>query len=733
MFVFLMPVCLAATEHPAAETVLSAEDISSLITQEQMTVDKAAGITGSVPVSADDTDADTEEEAAEEIQGGAADVNDTVSGETEAPAGGEQPECSPIPDEEVTGAGDMPSETIKPTSQPEETEFPERTEQPERTELPNDIEDTEENASPEATESPGETEITDDMAGQDNGPSGSETSKQTPVRITDMISVSDELIFREVGESVDTSELPQSTYIQTDTSGVLKCDIVWENDIDVSEPGRKTVKGRLVLPEGYCFAEGENGYTEAAYLFFESGGGGVEAAHPEESVSDTLLVPLGADPKDYINTGNQVKFKTEHGDTFYCGIDWGELDIMNEEGEHSVTGRYILPDGIFLEDGFSPYYTQKLFVMSDDEISLGYAISQNGMIMCQWIKDIDDIENVSVYYKIGDGDWTEDTDMEYGTLVVNAFSVRASALKADTDYYFRLGYNGSLTDILHVNIDEDEIKTELLEGDRDGGDNEDQDIPPYKHPAPPSVSRPNQGPDTTDNEADADGDDMVSQQPEKSDIGSVNAAEIEETGLPDVPPQDEIPGAELREPEESTAETASPADNGAGGPVSDEEITDTKTVLTGRRLMQMSENQGGMPAFEKNGIVLELPPGFIEDNDIRETDMVSVELARHDASAQIDVKVNGGEVTGIPGAMLHLPEPEAVIAMDGAEIEAASRGNGEAVFRIEKTGEYDIENASEDEGDGNGTAPAAILTAGAAALAVCLLLFGRKAKRWIKR
>lgn len=52
----------------------------------------------------------------------------------------------------------------------------------------------------------------------------------------------------------------------------------------------------------------------------------------------------------------------------------------------------------------------------------------------------------------------------------------------------------------------------------------------------------------------------------------------------------------------------------------EEIITKTETVVTGKRLEQMTEAHSGNAVFEKEGVVLELNENFIEENHIKTDD-----------------------------------------------------------------------------------------------------------------
>lgn len=48
--------------------------------------------------------------------------------------------------------------------------------------------------------------------------------------------------------------------------------------------------------------------------------------------------------------------------------------------------------------------------MDDDNIYLDYAELKGGSIICRWSKNVEDVENVSVYFSQNDTDWYIDKE-----------------------------------------------------------------------------------------------------------------------------------------------------------------------------------------------------------------------------------------------------------------------------------------------------------------------------------
>ena len=600
-----------------------------------------------------------------------------------SPSQTDVPPTTAPPVEETPSTTDIPETSANPDASPSQTDAPLTTAPPEE-----EITST--------TDIPEASEVQDAFPSQTDVPLENDEPDITEKEITEILDFLDidvPLTFLPVGSSINTDEFPTITYIQTSTNDFMKCDIMWENisGIDTSVPGRIAVQGKVLPPDGYCFASGIAPEVEFPILLFDPDGTPTESAYPVYPINDTILITPGSDPNDFINYADNKLFNTEHGDYFYCKVNWKDFEAVEETGEYSIWGEYILPQGIYIQPDKPQYYTQNFFVMNDDTIYLDYAEILGGNIICKWIKEINDTENISIYYSIDNSKWNEAQNKEYGYVISNSFIIPTTALQADTDYYFKLKYENAFTKTLHIKLDKDQIKTEFMEGDRDGGDNSEQDIPELEQPSNPDSShrpyRPSGGssiiaPSKTaipenskDLPAQSDNNDITEQLPQKTiENNEIKNGIIENDSIKNSSNENNI--IENDSVENNTFER----------------ITDNETVITGERLKQMTESQSGIVFFEKDGIVLEMPRDFIANNNIQSDDTISVKLDNDTAKINIAVNINNNPVTDISGSSLHIPEEKAVLKKAETEIPADNRKYKDATFTIDETGEYDIEN-----------------------------------------
>lgn len=591
--------------------------------------------------------------------------------------------------------------TLKPSATPMKTPKPASSGEslasltPESTNLPDEIEPlktsatTMETPQPTPTSEPltSPTPETTNLPDKIEAPELSDESQVKTVSILEILSVADELTFLPVGESINETEFPKTTYIQTGPRDFLECEILWEDVsiIDTSIPGKTSLRGKLLPPQGYCFAEASEPYVEIPFLFFIPGGEPIEPACPIENTSDTILIIPHSNPGDFINYDNKVPFETSHGDIFYCMVEWDDFEAVHSEGSFSISGRYLLPEGIYLKEGISPYYTQDFYVMKDDTIYLDFIKLQNGSIICTWLKEVENSDDITIYYAIEGDSWQIDETEQYGFAFCNGFIIPTTSLAPDTDYYFKLEYQGQFTKTLHINISEDQIKTDFVEGDRDGGDNSKQEIPTLTQSRGSSSSRPKHRPNSS-----SDGKTVITNpQPQKPTVTG------EQLELPNASGSnyqlnviDETNILPSTLPENHPKEYLLPTD---------EHVSATQTVITGERLEQMTEVQGGSPAFEKGGVVLELPEGFAKKNSISNNDKISININKKANEIEVQLEINDNQVTDITGAKIRIPESNAQLKKDGKEIPPIIKRDSSTVFPIDEASIYNTRDSSGSE------------------------------------
>ena len=590
-----------------------------------------------------------------------------------------------------------PVETVEPieTAKPTETTEPIETAEPAETAEPTEtIEPTETVEPTEKAKSTETAELTKNTA-QSETKNSAETAEPSNLPQSDLVTITVEEIassgaylhFLKKGDKIDISEFSKTCCIQAADKQYFECDIDWKDadNTDTAAAGRIAVTGRIVPPEGYKF---DKEYTvEEAVLVYDPDGEPTEAVYPDaENIELTQLIPIGSNPGEYINYDNEYLFFTEHGDPFYCKAEWDKCGDAENSGELSVFGRYILPSGVYMKD--ENIAELKFYAMADDEISLEHVMVYNGEISCYWLKEIDNIDDIKVYYAVEEGEW--DMTDEYGFVLDNGFFIPTSQLKADTNYYFKLYYENKFTDVLHVILSGDDIKTDNITGDRDGGDNSSQIIPPLVQPDK-----------STKNDKNTDADKTSSSNMQKSAHSSSGTKSLLIMPIAQSPQSQRQEAAEqiLSQNDDKniitkpSIEAVTRAENISGSsPAQDnyETVTPNETSVTGKHLEEMQNIGGGSASFEKDGIMLELADDFMDKNDISPTDMVKIYIERAADKIKLDVAVNDNNTADLSGAKMRVPS-DMELSLDGNLLENVSNSGGTAVFPIDAVGEYNID------------------------------------------
>lgn len=320
----------------------------------------------------------------------------------------------------------------------------------------------------------------------DNIESGSSADTGTDNIIT-VLEVSGEevpLQFFPVNSEITGLELYNYAAVITKEYLYIHCKIKWDSPetIDTSTPGRKTLKGYLIPPDGCIFENNAKPYVEIPIIIYDESGEGTETLLPPTEIDyndDIIIVTPGTDISSYLETEYEYPVYTETGDYFYCNVKWENISSFTETGYHNIQGRLRLPKGIKARNEDDTIVYKRFYVMKDDKIYIGPHYKHgSSAIIFPWLKEIDDPENIEFYYSYDGENWSIVQDDYYGFADYNYLFISTLKLEADKDYYFRLCYKGEYTDIIKINLSKDEITS--IGGDRDGGDNSEQEMPPVK-------------------------------------------------------------------------------------------------------------------------------------------------------------------------------------------------------------------------------------------------------------
>nr|WP_294664011.1 hypothetical protein [uncultured Blautia sp.] len=136
-----------------------------------------------------------------------------------------------------------------------------------------------------------------------------------------------------------------------------------------------------------------------------------------------------------------------------------------------------------------------------------------------------------------------------------------------------------------------------------------------------------------------------------------------------------------------------------------EKVTDTSTIIVGNRLSDLMRTGVKEIPFEKNGVLVEMPMDVLKNWNVKEDDLLQVDISREDNEITIKIFKNGDEITDIPGATVEIPYTE----NDSQTVLTDEEGNAYtgtvnkiqsvAVIPIEKTGEYMVKEEPEEKSE----------------------------------
>lgn len=261
--------------------------------------------------------------------------------------------------------------------------------------------------------------------------------------------------------------------------------------------GLVMLPGTITPPDG-CHISPELAETELPVLLYSPEEPRELPVTSVEPLSITqILLPEHAGFDDLIQeikSERRIYYILEGGLTWSAEISWN-FDAVEfcTPGTYQITARPLPPDGVFLPDGL-PELACGVIIQPDDVFLLGPPEFTGLFMVSQWTKETPDLEKFRCFYAVGDGPWIEDTKQDLISIPshqTQSFQVfYYEDVFFDTPYYFKLSYDGEYSNILKVYFSEGEIHYRLYDGDRDGGDREDQTPPDISQTLPPEETRP---------------------------------------------------------------------------------------------------------------------------------------------------------------------------------------------------------------------------------------------------
>ena len=437
--------------------------------------------------------------------------------------------------------------------------------------------------------------------------SGSAVEENNIINIRESYLEDDSLRFFAVSEGINISELCPIACVVSDTYTYYHCQIDWSDACtsDTSTVGKIKLKGKIIPPDGFQF--NTDAVVEATALIYDNDNPTEELADITYD-NDITIVHLGEDVSSYLD--NAISLSTKSGDMFNAKIEWHNTVAPNTMGKFQTEGTIILPKGIKAENENDLIIHRDFYAMKDDKIYIEPFYTHGGNIIFPWLYNARDTENVKIQYSYDNKSWLDSEEDEYGYVADTYLLLFSALLEPHKNQYFRLFYNGEYTNTVLINTDVDPV---IIDGDHDGGDNYEQEFPPL----------------------------IVESNTSRSGHGSSDNGINKEN-------------------------------NNEGYLYSDStkrlEISDLNTtVISGKRINDLAEINNKI-IFEKKGISLELNKNFIEENNIKDEDTVSVTIEKGEKDDfSIDVSINNKAVKKIPDTIIRFPKTEETDSVNNKE------------------------------------------------------------------
>ncbi|MEG2073335.1 MAG: hypothetical protein RRY54_01070 [Angelakisella sp.] len=313
------------------------------------------------------------------------------------------------------------------------------------------------------------------------------------------------LPFVKVGDSLTSLTLPDKIFCTlAPSSGIYECPVIWElNSPDTSTPGYKALIGILSPEAGYQLADGVSNRISYGVMVTAPGMEAQAITDISPEYSDHYVIAVGDSPDTLSLRDMGAICTTEHfGEYFICPVRWA-LETVNTSvpASYTVAGEPVLPDGFCLPVGLSalPDLSQTVGVVAPDCIDLSAAWidpKNSNFLHCQWIYQAAEESPLVLQYSTVKDEWHDDFNSQsdpsgnnYGIIWHNnlGLHINLDYLTLHTDYWFRVLYEGNrYSNTLHVYLKDKNFIYEVggSGGDRDGGDQEGNRLPPLLQPAP---------------------------------------------------------------------------------------------------------------------------------------------------------------------------------------------------------------------------------------------------------
>lgn len=359
-----------------------------------------------------------------------------------------------------------------------------------------------------------------------------------------------------------------------------------------------------------------------------------------------LCYPQGTSLPSMLPKSLNYRFinKEEPSDQLYLSIpvDWEECPDMSAPGDYPVMCTPIVQAWFPVE---LPAFPMMLHVVAPDQPFLEGAYLFQGEIHLDYLNELTGADQMILCYSTDGAKTWRDASRDFSVYMDSHHAVLSSI--PFRDYWFRLAVIGGplegCSNILYFSSASQEDDN-FGGGDRDGGDTQEQDIPsitpePTQEPQDtPPLPAPSQHP----------GSDSDSNSTPTSEENTSNPRTPEQTAPP-------VSGTGTAQEDLPEPDYPNPLVNTPVPPVS-EEVTDTQTVLSGKRCKELLKINSGYILIEKNKISVELSAAFLKELPLDDDSIIRITVHKmDDLTFQICLEIDGTPVTKIPDTVIRFP------------------------------------------------------------------------------
>lgn len=549
-------------------------------------------------------------------------------------------------------------------------------------------------------------------------------SSNVPLEVTQVIAAgSKDVIAVELDRAKDTvSDLLTRNNYHSYVSAAVRlsdksrtvCPIRYDLEpLSQAGPGLVLVPGSIVAPDGAYLPPELDTAVLPVFLYDPAFPVEMPAVDYELELDYILLneADTEADFLHYQLINQNIWYDLENGYSWASKMSWDLSGVrFGTPGSYKAYAVSPITKGILLPADF-PAISVDVVIQEDGKFTLGPPDFKSGCMEILWTKETPDISLLHSFYAVGDGDWQEDKGQLINLTTDWLYVYYYDVEYFDTPYYFKLSYNGEDSNILKVYMSEDQMYYNFYDGDRDGGDRDDQKPPVLGQPAPtePSAGKP-QSPDTSA----SDETPPAGIQPSDSSFdGNSNNSSAGNIDFSDGSSHTAGPGGSAVDGPGPTAPSDIEAEANPPMIVSDasaygsenasfdaiEEETEDYVVLSGNRLKKLLEHNYGQPFMvTKHRIRLSIPTdtGLFSHMDSQSLFRVEL-LALSDNTFSVVLLMDGLPLTNIPPLTLSIPWEKdredvyfSLTGADGTVFGNAQVQDDVLTFTVPQTGTFTI-------------------------------------------